>query len=33
MIEQKEMQMLVVRKNLFFTTEIDKNVSPKDRKE
>ena len=33
MIEQKEMQMLDVRKSLFFTTDIDKHVRPRDRKE
>ena len=33
MIEQKEMEMFVVKKKLFFTTDIDKNVRPKDRKE
>ena len=32
-IEQKEMQKLVVWKNLFFMTDIDKHVRPKDRKE
>ena len=32
-IEQKEIQMLVIRKNLFFITDIDKNVRPKDRNE
>ena len=32
-IEQKEKQMLVIRKNLFFITDIDKNVRPKDRNE
>ena len=32
-IEHKEIQKLVVRKNLFFMTDIDKNVKPKDRKE
>ena len=32
-IEQKDIQMLVIRKNLFFTTDIDKNVRPKDRNE
>ena len=32
-IEQKEIQMLVIRKNLFLITDIDKNVRPKDRKE
>ena len=30
--EQKEMQRLVVWINLFFITDIDKNVKPKDRK-
>ena len=32
-IEHKEMQILVVWINLFFITDIDKHVSPKDRKE
>ena len=32
-IEHKEMQILVIRINLFFTTDIDKHVRPKDRKE
>ena len=32
-IEQKEMQMLVIRENLFFKTDIDKHVRPKDKKE
>ncbi len=32
-IEHKEMQKLVFRINLFFITDIDKNVRPKDRKE
>jgi len=32
-IEHKEMQKLVVWINLFFTTDIDKHVRPKDRKE
>ena len=32
-IEQKEMQILLIWKNLFFTTDIDKNVRPKDRNE
>ena len=32
-IEHKEIKKLAVRKNLFFTTDIDKNVRPKDRKE
>ena len=32
-IEQKEMQMFVAIKNLFFTTDMDKHVRPKDRKE
>ena len=32
-IEHKEMQKLVVWINLFFITDIDKNVKPKDRKE
>ena len=32
-IEQKEMQILVIWINLFFTTDIDKNVRPRDRKE
>ena len=32
-IEQKEMQILVIWINLFFTTDIDKHVRPKDRKE
>ncbi len=31
--EQKQMQMLVVRKNLFFTTDMDKNVRPRDKRE
>ena len=33
MIEQKEIKMLLIRKNLFFTTDIDKHVRPRDRKE
>jgi len=32
-IEQKLIQRLNIRKNLFFTTEIDKNVRPNDKKE
>ena len=32
-IEHKEMQKLVFWINLFFTTDIDKNVRPKDKKE
>ncbi len=32
-IEQEEMQILLIWKNLFFTTDIDKNVRPKDRNE
>ena len=32
-IEKKEMQMIVFCKNLFFITDIDKHVSPRDRKE
>ena len=32
-IEHKEMQKLVFWINLFFTTDIDKHVRPKDRKE
>ena len=32
-IEQKEMQKLVFWKNLFFITDTDKHVKPKDRKE
>ena len=32
-IEHKEMKKLVVWINLFFTTDIDKHVRPKDRKE
>ena len=32
-IEHKEMQKLVVWINLFFITDIDKHVSPKDKKE
>ncbi len=32
-IEHKEMQILVIRIDLFFTTDIDKHVRPKDRKE
>ncbi len=32
-IEHIEMQILVIRINLFFTTDIDKHVRPKDRKE
>ena len=32
-IEHKETQKLAVRINLFFTTDIDKHVRPKDRKE
>ena len=32
-IEHKEMQKLVIWINLFFTTDIDKHVKPKDRKE
>ena len=32
-IEHKEMHKLVVWINLFFITDIDKKVSPKDRKE
>ena len=32
-IEQKVIQRLNIRKNLFFTTEIDKNVRPNDKKE
>jgi len=32
-IEHKEMQKLVIWINLFFTTDVDKHVSPKDRKE
>ena len=32
-IEHKEMQKLVVWINLFFITDIDKHVRPKDRKE
>ena len=32
-IEKKEMQILLIWINLFFTTDIDKHVSPKDRKE
>ena len=32
-IEHKEIKKLAVRENLFFTTDIDKNVRPKDRKE
>ena len=33
MIEQQEMQMLNIRNNLFFITDIDKHVRPIDRKE
>ena len=32
-IEQKEMQRLLIWINLFFTTDIDKHVRPKDRDE
>ena len=32
-IEQKEMQIPLIWKNLFLTTDIDKHVSPKDRNE
>ena len=32
-IEHKEMEILVIWINLFFTTDIDKHVRPKDRKE
>ena len=32
-IEHKAMQKLVVWINLFFTTDVDKHVRPKDRKE
>ena len=32
-IEHKEIQKLVFRINLFFVTDIDKHVRPKDRKE
>ena len=32
-IEQKEMQRLVIWINLFFITDIDKHVRPKDRNE
>ena len=32
-IEQKEMQILLIWKNLFFTTDIDKHVRPKDKNE
>ena len=32
-MEQKEMKILVIWINLFFTTDIDKHVRPKDRKE
>ena len=32
-IEHKEIQILVFWKNLFFITDIDKHVRPKDRKE
>ena len=32
-IEHKQMQKLVFWINLFFTTDIDKHVRPKDRKE
>ena len=32
-IENKEMQILVFWINLFFVTDIDKHVRPKDRKE
>ena len=32
-IEHKEMQKLVFRTNLFFITDIDKHVRPKDRNE
>ena len=32
-IEQKQIKRLAVWINLFFITDIDKNVSPKDRKE
>ena len=32
-IEHKEMKKLVVWINLFFTTDVDKHVRPKDRKE
>ena len=32
-IEEKEIQRLVVWMNLFFITDIDKHVRPKDRKE
>ena len=32
-IAQKEMQKLVIRNTLFFTTDIDKHVKPRERKE
>ena len=32
-IEKNEMQMLIVRINLFFITDIDKHVRPRDKKE
>ena len=32
-IEHKEMQKLVLKKKLFFITDTDKHVRPKDRKE
>ena len=32
-IEQKRMQMFVLRRKLFFITDIDKHVRPKDKKE
>ena len=32
-IEHKEMEILVIWINLFFTTDIDKHVRPRDRKE
>ena len=32
-IEQKEIRRLVVRRNLLFTTDIDKDVNPMDSKE
>ena len=32
-IEKIEIKRFVLRINLFFTTDVDKNVKPKDRKE